>query len=42
LGSVIVVHLFLASFSKRDAQLGQILVAKIKLFKEKIPKRIPA
>ena len=40
--SVIVVHMILATFSKRDAQLGQILVAKIKMFKNKIPRRLPA
>ena len=40
--SVIVVHMILATFSKRDAQLGQILVAKIKMIKNKIPRRLPA
>ena len=40
--SVIVVHMILATFSKRDAQLGQILMAKIKMFKNKIPRRLPA
>lgn len=40
--SVIIVHMILATFSKRDAQLGQILVAKIKMFKNKIPRRLPA
>lgn len=38
--SVCVVHMILARFSKRDAQLGQILVAKLKLLKEKIPRRL--
>jgi type IV secretory pathway VirB3-like protein len=42
LGSVIVVHMILATFSKRDAQLGQILVAKIRLLRNKIPRRLPA
>ncbi|MBO4700691.1 MAG: VirB3 family type IV secretion system protein [Alphaproteobacteria bacterium] len=42
LASVIIVHMILATFSKRDAQLGQILVAKIKMFKNKIPRRLPA
>ena len=40
--SVIIVHMFLATYSKRDAQLGQILVAKLKLFRSKIPRRLPA
>mgnify|MGYP002852338545 CR=1 FL=1 len=40
--SVIVVHMILATFSKRDAQLGQILVAKIKMIKDRIPRRLPA
>ena len=35
--SVIIVHSVLAVFSKRDPQLGQIVVAKIQLFKRKIP-----
>ncbi len=40
--SVIVVHMILATFSKRDAQFGQILIAKIKMFKNKIPRRLSA
>ena len=40
--SVIVVHMILASFSKRDPQLGQILIAKIRMLKDKIPRRLPA
>ena len=42
LGSVIIVHMILATFSKRDAQLGQILLAKIKMFANRIPRRLPA
>lgn len=38
--SVCFVHMILARFSKRDAQLGQILIAKLKLLKEKIPRRL--
>ena len=40
--SVILVHLFLARFSKYDIQLGQILVAKISFLKNKIPRRLSA
>lgn len=40
--SVIIVHSIIAIFSKRDPQLGQIIAAKIKLFKDKIPKRLAA
>lgn len=40
--SVIIVHSIIAIFAKRDPQLGQIIAAKIKLFKEKIPKRLAA
>ena len=42
LASVIIVHMILATFSKRDAQIGQILMAKIKMIKDKIPRRLPA
>ena len=42
LASVILVHMILATFSKRDAQIGQILMAKIKMIKDKIPRRLPA
>lgn len=42
LASVILVHMILATFSKRDAQLGQILMAKIKMIRDKIPRRLPA
>ncbi len=38
--SVCFVHMILARFTKRDAQLGQILVAKLRLLKEKIPRRL--
>ncbi|MCR4917419.1 MAG: VirB3 family type IV secretion system protein [Alphaproteobacteria bacterium] len=40
--SVIGVHMILAGFSKHDSQLGQILIAKIKMLKNKIPRRLPA
>lgn len=40
--SVVIVHMILATFSKRDAQLGQILIAKIKMIKDRIPRRLPA
>ena len=40
--SVIGVHMFIAIFSKRDPQLGQIIIAKIQLFKKKIPRKLAA
>lgn len=40
--SVIVVHSIIAVFSKRDPQLGQIVSAKIQLFKKKIPGKLAA
>ena len=40
--SVVFVHMILAVYSKQDPQLGQILVAKIQLFKRKIPRRLAA
>lgn len=40
--SVIIVHSILAVFSKRDPQLGQIVAAKIQLFKQKIPGKLVA
>ena len=40
--SVIVVHMILAAFSKREPQLGQIVAAKIQLLKKKIPGRLAA
>lgn len=40
--SVIIVHMILANFTKRDIQLGQILVAKISMIKSKIPRRLTA
>ncbi len=42
LASVAIVHMILAAFSKRDPQLGQIVAAKIQLFKKKIPNRLVA
>jgi len=38
--SLIGVHMILAVFSKREPQLAQIISAKIKLLKEKIPRRL--
>ena len=40
--SVILVHSVLAIYSKRDPQLGQIVMAKIQLLKHKIPGRLVA
>ena len=40
--SLCAVHMILAAFSKRDPQLGQILAAKIQLFKKKIPNKLAA
>ncbi len=40
--SVCLVHMFLAFYSKKEPQLGQIISAKIQLLKQKIPKRLAA
>lgn len=40
--SVIVVHSILAIFSRRDPQIGQIIVAKLQLLTKKIPGRLVA
>ena len=40
--SVICVHMLLAIYSRKDPQIGQILAARIDLFKRKIPRRLPA
>ena len=40
--SVIFVHCILAVFSKRDPQLGQIIVAKLQMLKRKIPGKLVA
>ena len=40
--SVIIVHSILAIFSKRDPQLGQIIISKIQLIKLKIPRKLAA
>lgn len=40
--SVCVVHMILARYSKRDPQLGQILIAKIRMLKNKVPRRLAA
>ncbi len=40
--SVIAVHSIIAIFSRRDPQLGQIVTAKLQLFKKKIPGKLAA
>ena len=40
LGAVILSHSILAFYSKREPQLAQIIVAKVRLFKQKIPRRL--
>ena len=40
--SVMIVHSILAVFSKRDPQLGQIVMAKIQMLKRKIPGKLVA
>lgn len=40
--SVIIVHMIIAIFSKRDPQLGQIVTAKLQLLKRKIPGKLAA
>lgn len=40
--SVCIVHMILAHYSRRDPQLGQILIAKIRMIRNKIPRRIAA
>ena len=40
--SVLLVHCILAAFSKREPQLGQIIAAKMQLFRLHIPKRLAA
>ena len=40
--SVILVHMILVRFSRNDPQLGQILIAKIRMIKNKIPRRLAA
>lgn len=40
--SVVIVHMILIRFSKSDPQLGQILMAKIRLMANKIPRRLTA
>lgn len=40
--SVILVHSILALFSRRDPQIGQIVVAKLQLMRKKIPGRLVA
>lgn len=38
--TLIMVHMILAAYSKREPQLAQIISAKIRLLKEKIPRRL--
>ena len=40
--SVVFVHMILAIYSRSDPQIGQIILAKIQLFKRKIPRRLVA
>jgi hypothetical protein len=40
--SVIITHTFLAGFSKKEPQLAQIISAKIRLYKLRIPGRLNA
>ena len=40
--SVCIVHMILAYYSRRDPQLGQILIAKIRMIKNRIPRRLAA
>ena len=40
--SVIIVHMILMVYSKQENQLGQIISAKLNLFKRKIPNRLAA
>lgn len=38
--SVIISHSIIAAFSKKEPQIAQIIAAKIKLYKARIPKRL--
>lgn len=40
--SLIIVHMILAFFSKREPQLGQIIASKMHLLKSKIPRKLVA
>ena len=40
--SVIVVHIFLAIYSRTDPQIGQIILSRFQLLKRKIPRRLAA
>ena len=40
--SVCLVHMIFAHFTKSDVQLGQVLIAKIKMMKNKVPRRLSA
>ncbi|MBP3545175.1 MAG: VirB3 family type IV secretion system protein [Alphaproteobacteria bacterium] len=42
MASVFIVHSFIAIYSKRDPQLGQIISAKLNLFTKKIPRKLAA
>lgn len=40
--ALIIIHAILATFSKKDPQLGQIIAAKMQMLKKKIPGRLAA
>lgn len=40
--SVLLVHMILAIYSRRDPQIGQILSARLQLLKHRVPRRLPA
>ncbi|MBO4480438.1 MAG: VirB3 family type IV secretion system protein [Alphaproteobacteria bacterium] len=40
--SVCLIHMLFARFTKNDSQIGQVLIAKIKMMKNKIPRRLSA
>ena len=40
--SVCLVHMLFARFAKNDSQIGQVLIARIKMMKNKIPRRLSA
>jgi type IV secretory pathway VirB3-like protein len=40
--SVLVVHMILAAFSKKEPQIGQIISAKIQLYKLRVPNKLDA
>ena len=42
MASVFIVHSFIAIFSKRDPQLGQIISSKLNFMSKKIPRKLAA